>query len=70
MKKSWKVKVTVVEDQPCIFNFETPGLNTCRLNSTKNLESSGLNSDNAQRRQTLEEFRSAAPTDCRIRYIC
>ena len=71
-KFGWRVKVTLMEDEPCEFDNERPELSTCRLNSTRNsgLSLSDLNSDTAQRRQTLEEFRSAAPTDCRIRYIC
>ena len=70
-KFGWSVKVTYMEDEPCDFNSEHPDLSRCKLNSTRNAGlSSDLNSDTAQRRQTLEEFRSAAPTDCRIRYIC
>ena len=70
-KFGWRVKVTLMEEEPCIFNTENPELSTCRINSTRTSGSSNnLIMDNAQRRQTLEEFRSAAPTDCRIRYIC
>lgn len=70
-KFGWSVKVTLMEDEPCDFNNENPELGTCRLDAVRNnASSSDLNRDNAQRRQTLEEFRSAAPTDCRIRYIC
>ena len=63
-KFGWRAKVTFVEDEPCNVDIDNPGLSTCRLNSTRNV------GDTAERRQTLEEFRSAAPTDCRIRYIC
>ena len=70
-KFGWRVKVTLMEEEPCIFNTENPELSTCRINSTRTSGSSNdLIMNNAQRRQTLEEFRSAAPTDCRIRYIC
>ena len=67
-KFGWSVKITLMEEEPCNFNTEIPELSTCKINSTRILDST--NSNNAQRRQTLEEFRSAAPTDCRIRYIC
>ena len=70
-KFGWSVKVTLMEDEPCDFNNENPDLGKCRVEAVRNnASSSNLNRDNAQRRQTLEEFRSAAPTDCRIRYIC
>ena len=67
-KFGWSVKITLMEEEPCNFNAENPELSTCKINSTRILDSPNFN--NAQRRQTLEEFRSAAPTDCRIRYIC
>ena len=66
-KFGWRVKVTLIENEPCDFNPENPELNTCTLPSNHRNET---NSDNAQRRQTLEQFRSAAPPDCRIRFIC
>ena len=66
-KFGWRVKVTLTQNEPCDFNPENPELNTCILPSNHRNET---NSDNAQRRQTLEQFRSAAPPDCRITYIC
>ena len=66
-KFGWRVKVTLIENEPCDFNPENPELNTCTLPSNHRNET---NSDNAQRRQTLEQFRSAAPPDCRIRFVC
>ena len=67
-KFGWSVKITLMEEEPCDLNAEVPELSTCKINSTRILDSPIFRS--AQRRQTLEEFRSAAPTDCRIRYIC
>ena len=70
-KFGWRVKVTVMQDEPCDLNPENPELNTCTLPLKINNETdSDLNSSNAQRRQTGEQFRSAAPPDCRIRFVC
>ena len=70
-KFGWRVKVTVMQDEPCDLNPENPELNTCTLPLKINNETdSGLNSNNAQRRQTGEQFRSSAPLDCRLRYVC
>lgn len=70
-KFGWRVKVTVMQDEPCDLNPENPELKTCTLPLKVNNETdSGLNINNAQRRQTLEQFRSAAPLDCRITYVC
>ena len=60
-----------MQDEPCDLNPENPESNTCRLSLKMNNETdSSLNSNNAQRRQTGEQFRSAAPLACRIRYVC
>ena len=67
-KYGWGTKVTFMEDEPCDLDSTNPQLPPCRINSTQTTESP--NYLDAQRRQTLEEFRSAAPVDCRIRYIC
>ena len=70
-KFGWRVKVTVMQDEPCNLNPGNPELNTCTLPLKVNNETdSGLNINNAQRRQTGEQFRSAAPLDCRIRFVC
>ena len=70
-KFGWRVKVTLMQNEPCDLNPENPELNTCTLPLKINNETdSGLNSNNAQRRQTGEQFRSAAPPDCRIRFVC
>ena len=70
-KFGWRVKVTVMQDEPCDVNPENPELSTCTLPLRINNETdSNLNSNNAQRRQTGEQFRSAAPLDCRIRFVC
>ena len=51
-------------------------MSTCRLTSGNNddllggLRNAGLANPVAQSRQTGEQFRSAAPPDCRYRYIC
>ena len=66
-KFGWSVKVTLTENEPCDFNPENPELNTCTLLSNN---TNKTNSDSAQRRQTLEQFRSSAPPDCRIRFVC
>jgi len=62
----WRVKLTTKENEPCDVNFENPALSTC------NLPKSGEADENyyAQSRQTGEGFRSAAPVDCRIEYVC
>ena len=70
-KFGWSVKVTLTENEPCDLNLENPELNTCLLTSNQNNDTVNLfNINNAQKRQTLEQFRSAAPPDCRIIYIC
>ena len=69
-KFGWKVKITL-PDEPCDSSLENPKLNQCTLNLNKNSRSFySFGNDNAQRRQTGEEFRSGAPPDCRIRFIC
>ena len=64
----WRVKATIKQEEPCDLNFENPKLSTCILNSKLN-DSSETNNIAyfAQNRQTGEEFRSAAPPDCRYR---
>jgi hypothetical protein len=75
-KFGWRVKVTLMEDEPCNLNLENPELSTCIL--TSNPDNDLINDLNngdgtnffqantvAQSRQTGESFRSAAPADCR-----
>jgi len=70
-KFGWSVKVTLTENEPCDLNLENPELNTCFSTLNHNNDTvNPFNINNAQRRQTLEQFRSAAPPDCRIIYIC
>ena len=49
-------------------SLEYAGLTPCILNS--NPDGAADSYHHAQRRQTGEEFRSAAPPDCRIEYVC
>ena len=71
-KFGWRVKIQLKEDEPCDLNIKNPELSTCILSS--NQDTGLLNNDDlkyfAQSRQTGEGFRSAAPPDCRYRYIC
>jgi len=76
-KFGWRVKVTFMEDEPCNLNLENPELSTCILTSNPDNDlnnSDGINffqgNTVAQSRQTGESFRSAAPADCRYRYVC
>ena len=70
-KFGWRVKVTLMQNEPCDSNLENPELNTCTSTSSHiNETESSLNTNNAQRRQTLEQFRSSARPDCRIRFVC
>ena len=57
-----------MESEPCNIDFENPEKSTCILNSnsTSNPDSSFY----AQNRQTGEEFRSSAPPDCRLNFVC
>ena len=62
------VKILLKEDERCVLNSENPNENICNLKS--NTTRGGFNGENlnhyAQSRQTAEEFRSAAPPDCRV----
>jgi hypothetical protein len=75
-KFGWRVRVSFKEDEPCNLDLDNPELSTCRLTSGNNddllggLRNAGLANPVAQSRQTGEQFRSAAPPDCRYRYIC
>ena len=77
-KFGWRVKVTLLEEEPCELNVENPELSTCKLSSNpdNNILSGGSDFENnyykyyAQSRQTGEGFRSSAAIDCRYRYIC
>ena len=75
-KFGWRVRVSFKEDEPCNLDLDNPELSTCSLTSGNNgdllrgLGNAGLANPVAQRRQTGEQFRSAAPPDCRYRYIC
>lgn len=68
-KFGWRVKVTLMENEPCDISFENPDQTTCRLNSNPNDEADDSNYY-AQSRQTGEGFRSAATPDCRVEYVC
>ena len=75
-KFGWRVRVSFKEDEPCNLNLDNPELSTCILTSGNNddllggLRNARLANPVAQSRQTGEQFRSAAPPDCRYRYIC
>ena len=75
-KFGWRVRVSFKEDEPCNLDLDNPELSTCILTSGNNgdllggLGNAGLANPVAQSRQTGEQFRSAAPPDCRYRYIC
>ena len=80
-KFGWRVKVTLKDNEPCNLNLENPELSTCILTSnSKNDLPNALNNRDvtrsfkanpvAQSRQTGEAFSSAAPADCRYRYVC
>ena len=67
----YMVKIMLKENEPCKLDFQNPNQTTCILSS--NSENEDLNEPSAQNsnyfaqsRQTEEEFRSAAPPDCRI----
>ena len=62
-KFGWRIRVSLKENEPCNLDLDNPELSTCILTS-------GNNGTVAQSRQTGEQFRSAAPPDCRYRYIC
>ena len=72
----WRVKVMLMEDEPCTIDPKNLEMSTCKLSSASEsdlleaLDMGDLNHHYAQSRQTGEEFRSAAPPDCRYRYIC
>ena len=72
----WRVKVMLMEDEPCTIDPKNLEMSTCKLSSASEsdlleaLDTGDLNHHYAQSRQTGEEFRSAAPPDCRYRYIC
>ena len=75
-KFGWRVRVSFKEDEPCNLNLDNPESSTCLLTSGNNgdllggLRNAGVANPVAQSRQTGEQFRSAAPPDCRYRYIC
>ena len=72
----WRVKVTLMDDEPCTIDPKNLEMSTCKLSSASEsdlleaLDTGDLNHHYAQSRQTGEEFRSAAPPDCRYRYVC
>ena len=73
-KFGWRVKVTLMEDEPCELDVENPERSTCKLSSNPDNDLlSGLDFADgiyAQSRQTGEGFRTKAPIDCRYRYVC
>ena len=72
----WRVKVMLMDDEPCTIDPKNLEMSTCKLSSASEsdlleaLDTGDLNHHYAQSRQTGEEFRSSAPPDCRYRYIC
>ena len=60
----WRAKVTFMENEPCNVDFENPEQSTCRVPSNSDGEAEA--NFYAQSRQTGENFRSAAPADCRV----
>ena len=65
------VKVTLKENEPCQLDFENPDQTTCIRSS--NSESEDLNKPSAQNsnyyaqsQQIADDFRFAAPPDCRV----
>jgi len=72
----WRVKVMLMDDEPCTIDPKNLEMSTCKLSSASEsdlleaLDTGDLNHHYAQSRQTGEEFMSAAPPDCRYRYIC
>ena len=64
----WRAKITLMENEPCEIDAENPERSTCKINSISNNEDDTYLY--AQSRQTGENFRSAAPPDCRIEYVC
>merc|ERR1719225_808233 len=65
----WRAKVTFMENEPCEIDAENPERSTCRISSISNNEDEA-NYYYAQSRQTGENFRSAAPPECRVEYVC
>ena len=71
-KFGYRVKLMLKEKEPCDYDFKNPDQSTCILPSNTNVKRIGTGTlkSYAQSRQTGEEFSSAAPTDCRINFIC
>ena len=69
-KFGYAVKIMLKENEPCDLNLENPDQSTCILQSNRTSGSITENLNHyAQSRQSGEEFRSAAPSDCRI-FVC
>ena len=70
-KFGYMVKIMLKENEPCNMNTENPNQNPCILqsNQTSNRLAPGDLNHYAQSRQTGQEFRAAAPPDCRI-FVC
>ena len=65
MNFGWSVKVTLFKDMQCSFSEDAPEDERCIV--TNSTETNTLfDLQNAQRRQTGENFKSAAPPDCRV----
>ena len=65
MNFGWSVKVNLFKDMQCSFSEDAPEDERCIV--TNNTETNMLiDLQRAQRRQTGENFRSAAPPDCRV----
>jgi len=69
----YSVKLMLKENEPCNINFDNPDQDTCRRRTNNENEVSsrvytGYFDNNAQSRQTGEEFTSADPPECRIEY--
>ena len=63
MEYGWSVKVMLTEKEPCSFDPNASEDERCVI--TMNNQT-----DTFQRRQTGENFRSSAPADCRVEYVC
>merc|ERR1719266_1573551 len=73
-KFGYRMKVTLMENEPCNIDFENPDQSTCIVPSNSvDVGPNGLDRRlsiyYAQSRQTGEEFRSGAPPDCRIEAV-
>ena len=70
-KFGWRMKVMLMEKEPCTFEPDTnPDIPKCIITSPNTADEDLNFQQNAQERQTGEGARSAAPPDCRVEYVC